>query len=314
MVHRHKLRGKVSAMPSVTTSYVSFGTSESHTRQPRTITSYGGFTPIPGWNPGPGGTYPSGTVSPGNAPTIDGYHFAFVNVSGGDNGPVTSFSADPQPPLSVPIGGQGGQPNVVVLFVYVPVGNSNGNGSGAVIDAFDATQNVLLDNDFVTVSPDPGGTLTTEANVDGWVNTTDSGYTITADHPNIGPYEALPTTALFQFWSDLLNPSPPTSLISVANLTPAKGETVYALAFYTDPGPKKLPPKIHFEPWEKPPGDEKTPYPHSEVPSPLEPGGDPGEIAGQISTLQQRLGQSEADLKSTGSAFIKPEDRPAAGQ
>jgi len=302
-------------MPSVTTSYVSFGTSEIHTRQPRTITSYGGFTPILGYNPGPGGDL-SGTYSVGAAPQIDGFQFAFTNVSGGTNGPVTSFSADPQPPLSVPIGGQ----PIVVLVVYVPVGGPPGQPpptSGAVIDAFDATTNLLLDNDFVTVSPDPGGTLTTEANVDGWVDTTNSGYTIAADHPNIGPYETLPTTSLFQSWSDLLNPSPPTSLINGANLTPAKGETVYALAFYMDPAAKPPMPKIHLQrptpPEGKPIGDEKTPYPHSEVPSPLEPGGDSG-VADQIATLQERLGQSEADLKSTGSAFIKPEDRPASGQ
>ena len=121
------------------------------------------------------------------------------------------------------------------MVVYVPQGGGGGGGSGAVIDAYNESTGSLVDNDFVSVSPDPGGTLTTEANVDGWVDTTSAGYTITADHPNIGPYGGLSTAPLFDQWVVLENPTPPPSLVSGASLTPGKGQTVYALAFYKTP-------------------------------------------------------------------------------
>jgi hypothetical protein len=224
-------------MPTFTTQYVYFDASGSHTRQPRSITSYGGFTPIPTLNPGASGSLAApSTLTTGAAPaTVSAgpgveLKFAFTNLSGCVGGPQTAYS-----PTTALTGTVGADP-ILVLYVYVPVGGGNGNGqTGAVIDAFDATTGSLVDNDFVTVSPDPGGKLTTEANVDGWVPTTDSAYIITADHPNIGAYQSLPTTALFDRWVDLTDPAPPASLVSGANLTPAKGASVYALAFYKDP-------------------------------------------------------------------------------
>lgn len=228
-------------MPTFTNQYVTLGASGPHTRQPRSITSYGGFTPLPGLNPGftdtptPGSTV--GPITLAAAPQQSGFDLAFINLSGCVGGPQTlTWSSAPGTSLS---GTVGPTDPIVALYVYVPVGNGNGNGSGAVIDALDATTNQLLDNDFVTVSPDPGGALTTEANVEGWVSTKDSGYTITADHPNIGPYEALPTTSLFDQWVDLSPTPPPAGLISGWTLTVAHGETVYALALYTDPPPPK---------------------------------------------------------------------------
>lgn len=216
-------------MPSCAIQFVFFGSSGSHTRQPRSVTTYGGFTPIPGY---PGVIETPTTGSQWNtlqSPPLPGYVFAFTNLSGCTNGPQTTFSA------GTSLSGDVGNDDIVELHVYVPAGGVNGPGSSAaVIDAFDATTGSLVDNDFVKVSPDPTGTLTTQANVDGWVPT-DSSYTITADHPNIGPYQALSTSATFDQWVELTDPNPPTSLISGANLTPANGETVYALAFYTDP-------------------------------------------------------------------------------
>lgn len=225
-------------MPTLAIQFVYFGSSGSHTRQPRSVSTYGGFTPIPGFA-GVGGE----TVSSGlpwttlTSPPLPGYVFAFTNLSGCTGGPQTTFHAGTQ------LSGVVGTEAVLELHVYVLAGSPNGNGgSGAVIDAFDATIGSLVDNDFVKVNPDPTGALSTQANMDGWVPTTSSGYTITADHPNIGPYQNLPTTANFHQWVDLANPNPPASVVSGANLTPAKGETVYALAFYQDPvGTPKAP-------------------------------------------------------------------------
>jgi len=265
--------------------------------------------------------------------------FAYVSVSGCTEGGLVSFVAGTPPPV-----GTVGTNPILVLVVYVPVGGPIGVGDpGAVIDAFNVTTGALLDNDFVVVTPDPGGTLTNEANVDGWVDTVSSGYTITADHPNIGPYMALPTNAVFEQWVDLTNPSPPTSLISGANLTPAAGVTVYALAFYSNPAVKIIKEfkevyqdknlKEHIKEVDKgnfkdhvaeiPPyktitneGPFKGPKETVENPGGLGPGGDPGGTIGELGRLSQRVSRLEASLKESqkGKAFIKAEDRPPVGK
>jgi hypothetical protein len=304
-------------MPTLTIQYVYFGASGAHTRQPRATGSYGGFTPIPGLNGG--GT---ATLSPGTPyqplpadPSLEigslSLQFAFTNVSGLVEGPRTSFDAA-TPPASGTVGSNA----VVVMYVYVPSGSAPGTGdSGAVIDAFDASTNSLVDNDFVAVTPDPGGTITNEANVDGWVDTESSGYTITADHPNIGPYLSLSTSPLFDQWVDLTNAMPPSSLISGADLTPTQGQTVYALAFYHDP--------VHHKGYlEKNPSEFVYKVIGDMVKSPKEavenPGfgniGDPGELIGQLNALNRRLATLEARLDAFGSAFIKQEDRPSVGR
>jgi len=333
-------------MPSLTTQYVYFGASGSHTRQPRATTSYGGFTPIPGMNPSGTATLTTGTpFQPGpQDPTLTAgglnLAFAFTSVTGCTEGGLVSFVAATPPPV-----GTVGTSPILVLVVYVPVGGPSGPGdTGAVIDAFNETTGSLVDNDFVSVSPDPGGTLTSEANVDGWVDTTSSGYTITADHPNIGSYLALPTNALFDQWVDLTDPSPPASLVSGASLTPGKGVTVYALAFYKNPPVFKVTKELTFD---KGPKDhvkeiDKEHYKEfpDKVPADVHPGGksiiadgpkgpkenvenpggygnvgDPGVIAGAISSLNQRVSNLEAEARAAkkGQAFIKSEDRPPVG-
>lgn len=323
-------------MPTLTIQYVYFGASGPHTRQPRATSSYGGFTPIPGLN-GPGtATLTTGTAyQPGPAdPTITitsvtpnlTLNFAFVNVCGCTEGGLTSFVASTPPAV-----GTVGTNPVLVNYVYVPAGGGPGGpDTGAVIDAYNETSGTLVDNDFVTVSPDPGGTLTTEANVNGWVDTTSSGHTITADHPNIGPYLADPTNLLFDQWVDLQQEPPPASLVSGANLTPTTGQTVYALAFYKLPSKviKEVKEigweKVHSKDWEKEyPGSKEstdTPLksPSEGIKGPKESvegygpgyGGDPTDIAGQMRKLNQRVSQLEANATSQGTAFIKPQDRP----
>jgi len=322
-------------MPTLTTSYVYFGASGAHTRQPRSTTSYGGFTPIPGLNPGGTATLTTGTpFQPGPAdPTLTAgaltLNFAFVNVSGCIEGPLNSFVAATPPP----VGTVGASP-INVLYVYVPTGGTNGGDTGAVIDAFNESIGSLVDNDFVTVSPDPGGTLTSEANVDGWVDTTTRGYTITADHPNIGAYLSWPTTPLFDQWVDLTDPTPPSSLISGADLTPGKGVTVYALAFYKNPVVKSKE-IIYDKPWrvkewdkehykefpDKTPAD-VNPYKGifekggKDLAEGVNPGniGDPGFMVAEMGRLLERLAKLEAAVREQGRAFIKREDRPRVGR
>jgi hypothetical protein len=325
-------------MPTLTTQYVYFGSSGAHTRQPRATTSYGGFTPIPGLNPSGTATLTSGTAfQAGPAePTLTAgdlsLAFAFTSVTGCTEGGLVSYV-----PSTPPAVGTVGTSPILVLYVYLPVGGGPGGDSGAVIDAFNETTGSLVDNDFVTVSPDPGGTLTNEANVDGWVDTTDGAFTITADHPNIGPYLALPTNATFDQWVDLSNPTPPTSLISGASLTPAEGVTVYALAFYKNPSTVKTKEiyeknphvkeidKEHYKEFpDKTPADVhpgKSVISEGGIKGPKESvelgggtyGGDPGDFAGELRRLSQRIGKLESAAGAKGTAFVKEQDRPPVG-
>jgi hypothetical protein len=305
-------------MPLLTIQYVYFGASGAHTRQPRAVSSYGGFTPIPGLNPGGTSTLMSGTpYVPEYPPDLSSLSlaYAFTNVSGCIEGPRTSYVATMLPPS-----GTVGSNPIVTNYVYVPVGGPGNGGSGAVIDAFDATINSLVDNNFVTVSPDPGGTLTTEANAEGWVDTSSSGYTIVADHPNIGSYSTWSTLPLFDRWVDLTDPSPPSSLVSGANLTPAQDETVYALAFYHDP----VKTKEHYD--KRPVEKSLSEYVAKNIAEifkgPKEtvenPGygniGDPAEMVGELRALNARIAGLEVRLDAFGSAFIKAEDRPKTGR
>ena len=110
----------------------------------------------------------------------------------------------------------GTQP-ITVLAVYVPAGGGSGDGggSGATIDSFDETTGSLFNDTFVSVSPDPGGTLTKSGNVDGYVDTTSSAETITALSPTS------PTGVDFSRWVAL---APPTIAGAGAALAVQKGE------------------------------------------------------------------------------------------
>ncbi|HKI17506.1 MAG TPA: hypothetical protein VKA15_06485, partial [Isosphaeraceae bacterium] len=91
-------------MPTLTTQYVYFGASGSHTRQPRSTTTYGGFLPIPGLNPSGASTLTPGTSFQANPQALTEtaagvtYQFAFTNVSGCTEGPQVSFVAGTPPP------------------------------------------------------------------------------------------------------------------------------------------------------------------------------------------------------------------------
>ncbi len=217
-------------MPTLTYEYVYFA-SGPHQRQPtRTPGGPGGFTLIQSL---PGGTLSSGdtfVASPQQSSKMVGgatYPFAFMNVSGGTPGGQTSFDANVPPP-AVAVGAQ----NIVVLVVYAPAGGGPGpGGSGATIDSFDTTTGNLFNDTFVTVSPDPSGTLTTSGNVEGFV-ATNNAETITALSPTS------PTGVDFIEWVTLL----PQSVSNSAALAVAKGVSLSALAFYKTPAVTPPPP------------------------------------------------------------------------
>jgi hypothetical protein len=230
-------------MPNVATNYVYFSSSKGATRAQKHADSNGGFQPagpapyVAGLTPDQSYPWPQPPFGiPPSLPVGDPdptYKFAFVNVSGGEPGGLTSFDPNTPPQFTVE------DSPVNILVVYVPVGGGGGLGdSGASIDAFDETTGELVNDFFVTVSPDsvpelPGDTLTSDGNIYGWVDTEYGAETITANPPTIEP-----SNANFYRWVDLLNG--PLGQGDVVYTAP-QGENSYALAFYNAPPPPPPP-------------------------------------------------------------------------
>jgi hypothetical protein len=227
-------------MPIINVQYVSIQWAGGHTRQPRNTAATAAYTPIPGAPSGPLQVIPAAgdgfTVSPPQPitpPPNVTYTFAFTSVSDGTSVGVISATPNPNPPLQFVAGNN----PITILFVYVASGGG-GKGTpdyGASIDAFNESIGNVVNNNFVTVTNDPSGNLTKTANVEGWVDTTDGAQTIIADNPNIGPYQSLPTNALFLNWLVIQTPTPAGVVITGPNLFVPEGVSVYALAVYYNP-------------------------------------------------------------------------------
>jgi len=230
---------------SVTYNYVYFGSIGKHQRQPRTITS-GGFTTISSQT---GDQSATGlTFQPGQLPSKQmvgqqTFNFSFVTITGGSttaNGPptgVTSTNAMSPPSVVVQTS------PIVVLVVYVPTGGScNGPcppGSGATIDAFDETTGSLFNDTFVKVAPDSGG-VTMGANVNGYVDTTNTAETMTALSPSTPVDNTTPPNGdKFSRWVNLEST---TATTNGNALSVGKGVSAIALAFYDALPPGSQPP------------------------------------------------------------------------
>lgn len=218
-------------MPAVTYNYVAF-LGGPHQRQP-TRAGPGGFTVLQSNSGGSptSGTFaapsPPKTISIGAPPDQETFDFSFMTVSGGSltlgDPPVglTSFdTSNPPPPTFI-----GNTPiNVVVVYVATGGGGTR-NGTGATIDEFDQTTGQLINDTFVTVTPDPDGTLTASGNVEGFVATM-----------NAEEIVALPTTSptgvKFVNWVKL---GPPAVVSASPTLAVGGAQSVLALAFYQAP-------------------------------------------------------------------------------
>ena len=132
------------------------GSPAGHHRQPRTgptsSTLIGGAT-----TEATPGSFVHATAS-----ELEGLRFVFWSASDGIGGStVTTASIDQQ---------VGDNPMTLTAWYY-PTGGDGGQGEpGYLIDAFSATLNDFVDDDFVIVTSDPS--LTSSANVAGWVPTT----------------------------------------------------------------------------------------------------------------------------------------------
>jgi hypothetical protein len=217
-------------MANLTYNYVYFA-SGPHTRQPRSSSGPGGFTLIQTFA---GGTLAAGDTfvaspQPATMPVgSETYDFAFISVSGGTGGGVTSNSSTtPAPAVTV------GSANISVLVVYALTGGGPGGTAGATIDSFDISSGTLFSDTFVKVTPDPSGSLTTSGNVEGWVPSATGPLTIEALSPTS------PTGVDFQYWLTLLPDASSTS----PNLAVGQNKSLSALAFYKTP-PVVTPPPL----------------------------------------------------------------------
>jgi len=162
------------------------------------------------------------------------YVLAFVNVTGL---PVPGGAQTFYPPFTVNNLPQFmvGSNSIVILLVYLPqcIGtNCGGIGqSGATIDAFDESTGNLVNDIFVTVTPDPPPppgqpTLTDSGNNDGWVST--------ANTETIAAYQYItPTSAVFDKWVDLTGAQKPQP--GAVKFTATQDSTYNILAFYKAP-------------------------------------------------------------------------------
>jgi len=227
-------------MQTTTTQYVYFGTTGSHTRQPRTNPA-AAFLAIPGvQNVTPLSLVEGSSFQPDLPPSSfqgsDGntYQLAFMSVSGCIEGGSTWFPGTILPTGTV------GNANINVLVVYIVLGGGpGGGGSAATIDAFDETLGTLVDDTFVNVF-DPSGTLnpgeTQNGNVQGFVDTTDSAEQIQALSPSLNYPSGTPTKRTFDKWGILYtNGSTVVETTDPTKLLAAQDDSPYAFAFYKSP-------------------------------------------------------------------------------
>jgi len=150
-------------MPHVTTRYRIVVTAGHH-RQPRNSTKWLEPYPANEVEAIPGTALsefapPTLGYTDGGAPATAS--FLFWSTGDGTNGQTST-----SPTLSTTVGA-----NALTLVAwYLPVGGGvPGNSTGYFIDAFSDALNDFVDDDFVSVSPD--ASLTSDANVVGWVPT-----------------------------------------------------------------------------------------------------------------------------------------------
>ena len=148
---------------------------------------------------------------------VHNLHFAFWSIVGGTDGPVLSFPGQPSP--SIPVGSQ----NITATAWYVDPGGGpgNGDGTGIIIDAFDAMVGDFVFDDFVSVLPGDAA-FNTNANWDGYVPT--------ATDENITAYGSIHGVPFVE-WRIALTIAPPVN--NSNNLLQAgAGSVAFAFAYY----------------------------------------------------------------------------------
>lgn len=231
-----------------TFNYLYFQGGAGHVRRPRQNPPAGGLIPIPGNNLGGPRPETSGTpisadqlAPPWQLPVGQGFvHLVFISISGAQSGNQTWIVPETYSSLGPVAVGESignvipGAAPMTVDFVYGPLVTSGNpappTDSGASIDCYYVGTSTLVDNLFVSVSPDNGAT--NSANNDGWVDTWTTAETITAD-TLISPEGSDPNqvSALFLKWVDMAAPWQ-SAEFKGAVFTAAEKTNYYALALY----------------------------------------------------------------------------------
>ena len=254
--------------------------------------------------------------TPTTAPTFSGFAFMFWSVAYDGKSSVPNYYSTKQTiPYPVKISGSA----VQIWAWYTPIGGTGGTGTPQVwIDAFDVSiGNFSNDPKVVTVSPDSGGTLTTNANSQGVVPTSSSS-------ENILAYSKLMDGAVFDSWGYIFGPTTPP--VTVDKINPMQLDAsqnagtsgpAYWLAFYkTPPKPKDKESKEKEWRIDKNPWEEKSPKEHKDT---KETGPElPPRTTGSADLLassetifrpSERIDSLEGQGAS-GRSFIRPEERP----
>jgi hypothetical protein len=254
--------------------------------------------------------------TPTTAPTFSGFDFMFWSVAYTGTSSVPNYYLTQQSmPYPVKISGSA----VQIWAWYTPTGGSSGPYTPQVwIDAFDVSVgNFSNDPKVVTVSPDPGGTLTANANSQGVVPTSSSS-------ENILAYSKLMDGAVFESWGYIFGPTtPPVTVDTInpmqldASQNAGTSGPAYWLAFYKAP-PKHKDKELKEKEWrvDKYPWEEKAPKESKdaketgpELPSRTMGSGDWLASSATLFDPSDRIDGLEGRVAS-GRSFIRPEERP----
>lgn len=182
-----------------------------HHRQPR---NPGGWTSLPG-----GSHFDATGTEPitSDAPEFANKQFVFWSASDGTHGQTTTNTH-----ISQPVGSGA----LALTAWYLPTGGDGPPGpTGFLLDAFSVARNDFVNEDFITITSD--GSLTSQANVAGFVPTTHAQTGTAHDH-------LVETGEPFDSWIGA-------STASGRDATFAAGTDGFAVATYRSPDPIDLP-------------------------------------------------------------------------
>jgi hypothetical protein len=236
------------------------------------------------------------SVPPAPTQIVNGVtlYYAFTSMSGGAEGGATTTDINQQLIQTTASAFQ----DVIQLNVYIPHGGYGPNGGpGAIIDAFDETTGMFVDDMFVSVTPDQGGALTHDANYLGAFST--------AKTEVVNAYNSIaPSNIGFDKWMIMPGTGDNTDTVSGNDFTAGKGTNVVSFAFYkVYPKHKELYKEIGDRPLKEISAD-ILPYIDK---------GDPAWVIRQVAVITEKVAALEQRISQLGSAFIKEQNRPAVG-
>jgi hypothetical protein len=224
-------------------------------------------------------------------------YYAFTSMSGGVEGGDTTTNINQTLMQTIASPTQ----DVIQLNVYLPHGNYGpGGGAGAIIDAFDETKGMFVNDLFVTVSPDKGGTITHDANYLGALSSSST--------EAVSAYNYItPSNANFDKWMIIPGTGNNADTVSGNDLTVGQNTNVVAFAYYKDASKNRS--KEFYK--------EIADRPLKEISADILPyidKGDPAWVINQVQVIAEKINALEGRINELGSSFIKSQNRPEVGK